>query len=79
MNEICFKSQTKHDTTQGKDKILTNAVNGKKSKRSVKVFQTLALPYLQINNKQEIILLKTRNQISLFCSLTFTLDQNFLI
>lgn len=78
MNEICFKSQTKHDTTQGKDKILTNAVNGKKSKRSVKVFQTLALPYLQINNKQGIIL-KARNQISLFCSLTFTLDQNFLI
>lgn len=35
---------------KGGKSVLTNAVNGKKSKRSVKIFQTLALPYLQ--NKQ---------------------------
>lgn len=74
-----YASNHKQNTKLHREKTLTNAVNGKKSKRSVKVFQTLALPYLQINNKQEIILLKTRNQISLFCSLTFTLDKNFHI
>jgi len=73
-----YASNHKQNTKLHREKTLTNAVNGKKSKRSVKVFQTLALPYLQINNKQGIIL-KARNQISLFCSLTFTLDQNFLI
>ena len=73
-----YASNHKQNTKLHREKTLTNAVNGKKSKRSVKVFQPLALPYLQINNKQGIIL-KARNQISLFCSLTFTLDQNFLI
>lgn len=73
-----YASNHKQNTKLHREKTLTNAVNGKKSKRSVKVFQTLALPYLQINNKQGIIL-KARNQISLFCSLTFTLDKNFHI
>lgn len=31
--------------------ILTNAVRGKQSNKSVKIFQTLALPYLQIEEE----------------------------
>lgn len=52
LNIYCPFHQLKSQIRKIKS-ILTNAVNGKKSKRSVKIFQTLALPYLQKKQAQD--------------------------